>query len=195
MKIGRMHTKDKLAVALRKVALSSHSPAHARALIEMADKAVTGYYHDFLSPLDFPEMQLVADLRSIDTPEALALIRRVINGEFDASKKESDEWARSPEGQEAFNKLFPPEQIGRLAMRVEGDYWAAYYALPNTMENSVLLGKIALRFIADMERKAEFMAMMREAVSDLIEEQTGKRPIWPDLEGQPAPESERSGSA
>jgi hypothetical protein len=80
-------------------------------------------------------------------------------------------------------------------MRVEGDYWAAYYALPNTMENSVLLGKIALRFVADIERKAEFMAMMREAVSDMIEEQTGKRPIWPDLEGQPAPESERSGSA
>jgi hypothetical protein len=188
-----MHTKDKLAVALREIGLRDTGDK-AKMLFEMADKAAQGYYHDFLSPLDLPTMQLVHDLEAVGTHEALCLNERVINGEFDASKKESDEWARGPEGQQVFNKLFPPEQIGRLAMRVEGDYWAAYYALPNTMENSVLLGKIALRFVEDKERKAEFMGMMREAVADLIEEQTGKRPVWPDLEGQPAPESERSGS-
>ena len=101
-----MHTKDKLAKALRKIGLT-----------EMADKAATGYYHDFLSPLDFPEMQLVNDLMKVGTSEAMALRRRVMDGEFDASAKEGDDWAKSPEGQDAFSKLIPPKPIGRLAMR------------------------------------------------------------------------------
>jgi hypothetical protein len=32
---------------------------------------------------------------------------RVANGEFDATKEESDEWARSPEGQEIAKSLSP----------------------------------------------------------------------------------------
>ena len=36
--------------------------------------------------------------------------------------------------------------IGRLAMRVEGELWSAYYAMPNTMEGAVFLGSIAMRF-------------------------------------------------
>ena len=96
-----MHTKDKLAEALRAVGLT-----------EMADKAATGYYHDFLSPLDLPELQLVDDLaeaaraRATDRyTEVMALRHRVINGDFDASKEESDEWAASSEGQETFSRL------------------------------------------------------------------------------------------
>jgi hypothetical protein len=89
-----MHTKDFLAQELR-----------AAGLDEMADKAATGYYHDYLSPLDLPEMELAADLQEAGTPQALALRRRHINGEFDASKEESDEWAASPEGQAAFKTL------------------------------------------------------------------------------------------
>jgi hypothetical protein len=99
-----MHTKDKLAAVLREIGLADTS-GKAQMLFAMADKAAQGYYHDFLSPLDFPEMQLVADLRSISTPEALALIKRVISGEFDASKEESDDWAASEEGQDAFSRL------------------------------------------------------------------------------------------
>lgn len=94
-----MHTKDMLAEALRKVNLN-----------EMAEKAAKGYYHDFLSPLDLPEMQLVHDLAkaSMGNPakdKILELRQEVINGKYDASKEESDEWAASPEGQEAFNML------------------------------------------------------------------------------------------
>jgi hypothetical protein len=89
-----MHTKDFLALELRKAGL------HA-----MADKAATGYYHDFESPLDFPEMQLDADLTLAGTPEALALRARHHNGEFDASTEESEAWADSPEGQEAFGRI------------------------------------------------------------------------------------------
>lgn len=84
-------------------------------------------------------------------------------------------------------------QIGRLAMRHEGTFWNAYYAMPDNMDDAILLGSIAMRFVVDrQDRKDEFIGMMREAVSDLIEESTGARPEWPDGP-QPAPERERSG--
>ena len=85
------------------------------------------------------------------------------------------------------------QKLGRLALRHEGDCWNAYYAMPDTMDGAVLLGSIAMRFVVDnIDRKNAFMDMMRSAVSDLFEEQTGVRPIWPDGP-QTAPESERSG--
>jgi hypothetical protein len=85
-------------------------------------------------------------------------------------------------------------QIGRLAFRVEGDTWRAYYALTETMDGAVVLGSVAMRFVVETKRRDQFIAFMREAVSDLIEESTGTRPQWPDPP-RPAPEHERSGSA
>lgn len=61
------------------------------------------YYHEFRSPLDLPVIQLVADLQSVRLGQLAA---RVMAGEFDASKAESDEWAASPEGQATFGELF-----------------------------------------------------------------------------------------
>jgi len=89
-----MHTKDILAAELRKAGLN-----------EMADRAATGYYHDFLSPLAAPCMQLAADLADAGTPEAMALRARHLNGEFDATMEESEEWAAGAEGQAAFESL------------------------------------------------------------------------------------------
>lgn len=89
-----MHTKDILAAELEKAELH-----------EMAAKARTGYYHDFLSPLATPCVQLADDLAAVGTPEALTLRARHMNGEFDASLEESDEWAASPEGQAAHRAL------------------------------------------------------------------------------------------
>jgi hypothetical protein len=94
-----MHTKDLLADELRKVGLTV-----------MAEQAATGYYHDFLSPLDLPEMQLVEDLAdmaavSTNREDILELRARVINGDFDASIEESEEWAASQDGQDTFRKL------------------------------------------------------------------------------------------
>lgn len=88
------HTKDILAAELRKDGLN-----------DMADKAATGYYDDFLSPLAAPINQLVADLSAIGTPATKALAERAIAGEFDATKEESDAWAKSPEGCAAFSQL------------------------------------------------------------------------------------------
>ena len=85
-------------------------------------------------------------------------------------------------------------QIGRLAMRHEGDSWNAYYALPDTMEGALFLGGVRMAIVASKERKDAFLAFMREAVGDIIQEKTGVRPIWP-KPPEAAPEHERSGHA
>ena len=86
------------------------------------------------------------------------------------------------------------QKIGRLAFRVEGDTWRAYYALTETMDGALVLGSIAMRFVQDPKRRDQFIAIMREAVADVIEESTGTRPQWPEPP-QPAPQHERAGSA
>ena len=89
-----MHTKDILAIEL-----------HKAGLVDMAVKAKQGYYHDFLSPLSFPDMQLLVDLMEAGTQKAFALRARHLNGEFDASAEESDEWAESEDGKSTFAEL------------------------------------------------------------------------------------------
>jgi hypothetical protein len=86
------------------------------------------------------------------------------------------------------------KKMGRLALREEGTLWVAYYALPDTMEGALFLGSIRKQFVEDAERKLVFMALMKEAVGDILEEKMGERPTWPEGE-QPAPEHERGGNA
>jgi len=82
--------------------------------------------------------------------------------------------------------------MARLAMRHEGDNWNAYYALPSSMENAILLGSIKMKAVAEHpERRDAFLSLMQDVVSDLIEEAVGIRPSWDDQ--KPAPEHERSG--
>lgn len=88
------HTKDILSQELEKAGLS-----------RMAVLAAQGYYHDFLSNLPDPASQLAADLAAAGTPEALALRVRHLNGEFDASLEESDDWIKSSEGQNVLSRL------------------------------------------------------------------------------------------
>jgi len=88
----------------------------------------------------------------------------------------------------------PLAQVGRVAFRVEGESWNAYYALPDTMKDALLLGSIRFGAVAgNAKRKAAFMEIMRDIVTDIIEERLWIRPTW----GGPntAPEHERSGSA
>lgn len=86
------------------------------------------------------------------------------------------------------------QEIGRLALRVEGQMWNAYYALSNTMEGAVHLGSIAMVAVRENpERKQAFMGLMQDFVADIIEERTGVRPDW---NGERrAPEHERAGNA
>jgi hypothetical protein len=97
-----MHTKDFLAEVLRSVGLD-----------KMAGQAATGYYHDYLSPLDMPETQLLIDLKqaiSCETDQSKAdriqaVVNRHMNGDFDATYEESEAWAASREGQDALGSL------------------------------------------------------------------------------------------
>jgi hypothetical protein len=84
-------------------------------------------------------------------------------------------------------------QIGRIAMRVEGNWWVAYYAEPTTMDGAIELGRIAMRLVQDRARKEAFMAIMRDAISEFMEATVGKRPD--DFITSGAPEHERSGRA
>ncbi len=86
-------------------------------------------------------------------------------------------------------------QVGRLAMRVEGDLWVAYYALPNTMKDAIFLGSIQMAFVQDESAKQIFMALMRDAVSMILKQQTGADALWPDKHGRTAPAHERAGRA
>lgn len=84
------------------------------------------------------------------------------------------------------------KKMGRLAMRHEGNFWNAYYALPDTMDGAILLGSIQIRLVADEARKSLFMALMQEAMSDMITDIIGERPTWPD-NPHAAPPHERAG--
>lgn len=99
--------------------------------------------------------------------------------------------ARTDEGMRVKTDM---QQIGRIAMRQEGDRWNAYYALTNTMDGAIFLGSILMAAVADnAERKQSFIDLMRDIVSDIICEKAGIRPEWGGIES--APEHERAGSA
>jgi hypothetical protein len=86
-------------------------------------------------------------------------------------------------------------EVGRLALRVEGDLWVAYYAMPATMDGALFLGSIRMALVERRhERKVAFMELMKAAVGDVLKEATGVAAIWPNP-AQPAPESERGGNA
>lgn len=78
---------------------------HAAGLADMAARAEQGHYNEFFGPLDTPELTLAAELAQIGTEAARAVRARLIDGEFDAGTEESEEWARSPEGQDAMGRL------------------------------------------------------------------------------------------
>src|SRR6185437_10815853 len=99
-----MRTRDKLAAELRKVAAMA-SPANAERYEDFAKRAETGEFDDYADTYVCPITQLWTELKAAGFTKFAA---RVANGEFDATKEESDEWARSPSGQEAAKSL-PPE--------------------------------------------------------------------------------------
>jgi hypothetical protein len=82
--------------------------------------------------------------------------------------------------------------VGRLAMRVEGTLWNAYYASNETMQGAIFLGSIRYMAVKEnRERKEAFMQMMRDIVDDIFEEKFGHRSEWGGP--TPAPENERGG--
>ena len=98
-----MRTRDKLAAALREVAAKAGTD-NASKYEAFAVRAATGEFDDYADTYDCPITQLHRELTAAGLTKFAA---RVANGEFDATREESDEWARSPAGQEAARQLSP----------------------------------------------------------------------------------------
>lgn len=98
------HTRYRLAAELRKVAEKA-STENAAKYEAFAKRAETGEFDDYADTYVCPVTQLYSELQAAGFTKFAA---RVANGEFDATKEESDEWARSPSGQETA-KLLSPE--------------------------------------------------------------------------------------
>jgi hypothetical protein len=96
-----MRTRDKLAAELRKIAAEA-SPANAVKYEAFAMRAATGEFDDYADTYPCPITQLYMELKAAGFNKFAA---RVSDGEFDATKEESDEWAASPEGQKIFDQL------------------------------------------------------------------------------------------
>lgn len=81
----------------------------------------------------------------------------------------------------------------RLALRVEGNFWNAYFAEEKTMDGAILIGSIRMASVQrDPELKDRFQQLMQAVVESALEDGTGRRPDgW--LEPQPAPEHEKAG--
>ena len=104
-----MRTRDKLAAELRKVAAHA-SPENADKYEHFAVRALTGEFDDFADTYDCPITQLHNELIAAGFTKFAARVR---DGEFDATKEESEAWANSPEGRAAMENLasdtaFPP---------------------------------------------------------------------------------------
>jgi hypothetical protein len=98
-----MRTRDKLAAELRKVAAKA-SPENAAKYEAFARRAATGEFDDYADTYACPITQLYSELTAAGFSKFAA---RVAAGQFDATKEESDEWARSPSGQDAAKQLSP----------------------------------------------------------------------------------------
>lgn len=104
-------TRDKLAAELRKISAIA-SPDNAAKYEAFAKRAETGEFDDFGSTYTCPITQLYTELMAAGFKK---FADRVADGEFDATREEGDEWARSPEGQ-AIAKDLSPEMRRVLGM-------------------------------------------------------------------------------
>ena len=98
-----MKTRDRLAAELRAVAAKA-SPDNAAKYEAFAKRAETGEFDDYADTYVCPITQLYTELSNAGFHK---FATRVATGEFDATKEESDEWARSPSGQAAAQQLTP----------------------------------------------------------------------------------------
>lgn len=87
----------------------------AAGLIKLAVRAEGGEWNDYFGTHDMPQYELLDELRSLPPgacpPVALArLIDNIMNGKYDGTAAESEEWVRSPEGLATLNGLTPRER-------------------------------------------------------------------------------------
>ncbi len=99
----KMPTKLRLAAALREAAAQAQ-PHNAAKYEAFAKRAETGEFDDFADVHVCGVTQLHNELMAAGFTKFAARVR---DGEFDATKEESDAWAASPAGQETMAQLSP----------------------------------------------------------------------------------------
>lgn len=102
-----IRTKEILAQAL-----------HAAALFDLERRARAGEFDDFESPSATPINDLVGALRAVSDAKpddkdlrdrTMKLALRAMEGEWDGSPEEAEEWMQSPEGRAAVAELGKPK--------------------------------------------------------------------------------------
>lgn len=110
-----MNSKEKLAQALEEALIKYKGETVVadnitRGINKMIQKAKDGYYSDYDSPIATPCIQLVMDLRSLGIED---IAKRAIEGEFDATQEESDEWYKREGKQMIIESGLPLEMFER----------------------------------------------------------------------------------
>lgn len=103
-------TAQRLATAIREAATELR---HYR----LADRAEQGEFADYFGKAACPITACYVLCRQYGLH---TIAERLANGEFDATKEESDEWMRSAEGQELAREL-PPAMRSVLGMKLNGE--------------------------------------------------------------------------
>jgi hypothetical protein len=86
------------------------------------------------------------------------------------------------------------EQVGRILLRREGDWWVARFGQIGTQAGAVELARMRMHLAqADPKVKEAFIQLSRLMMSRAIIDTLGTAPIWKDPER--APEHERSGTS
>lgn len=80
------------------------------------------------------------------------------------------------------------EDVGRLAFRVEGDFWKVYYTQTNSMDDALFLGSVAMRFVEIEEAREQFMEFMKTQLVHAFDELFDATHEWTEL---PVPAHER----
>ena len=82
-------------------------------------------------------------------------------------------------------------EMGRLAFREEGEYWNAYFARQETMDDAILIGSIRMSVaLRHRDIKKQFMNLMLATFDEVCQEVVGRKPEWRDP--VTAPEHERT---
>ncbi len=77
-------------------------------LADMADRARTGYYSVYRSPLPDPRATLLAELNAEGekgNSDAAALARQVTAGHFDPLPSEANDWVKNGDGRQILARL------------------------------------------------------------------------------------------
>lgn len=87
------------------------------------------------------------------------------------------------------------QHVGRLSMRVEGDWWVAYSASLETMDDAIELGRVRMVLVQSNKKiKDATLEHFKFVFGELFKDATGLKLIWP-RGPRAAPEHEKSGRA